>query len=189
MSTSSTEPSARPPGRRRTFRIGLVALVLITALVLTALHLRELSPASHHESAEGHHHHDHATHATLSEQIAPPTGTRWETDAPLRSGMTAIAAAVAPVLSAQGAGTLKSTDVQHLRQVLNDEFATMAAQCQLSPEADAALHIVVVQLMEAAAQLEHNPTATPAARQLVAALEAYETAFDHPGWPGVGGRG
>jgi hypothetical protein len=188
MSTSSTDPSARPPGRRRTLRIGLVASVVIIAIVLAALHLRELSPASHHESAEGHHHHEHATHAPLGERVAPPAGTRWETDAPLRSGMIAIAAAVAPVLSAQAAGTLNSTDVQHLRQVLNDEFATMAAQCQLSPEADAALHVVVVQLMEAAAQLEHDLTARPAARQLVAALEAYESAFDHPGWPGVGGR-
>jgi hypothetical protein len=127
-------------------------------------------------------HHHHADEAAPEAFPEPPPGSRWATDAPLRTGMNRIRSSATSVLAAQARGTLQGEQAEALQRTLNTEFALMAAKCELAPDADAALHVIIVRLMEAAAHLVQDPNDAPGAALLRKALNHYGTAFDHPDW-------
>lgn len=109
--------------------------------------------------------HAHAPHELA---LTLNNGARWATDAPLRQAMDALRAAVAGPVGA-------------LPDRIDAEVDFMIANCQLPPDADAQLHLVIERLVDAADRIRAGEAAEGRA-DAVAALNAYGAHFEHPGW-------
>ena len=167
------------PGRRTIGTTLLIAACLVSAARAEEHHHRADDAES--TAAQPHHHH-HSDGAAAEDFPEPAAGSRWATDEPLRAGMSRFRSSVTPVLADQARGTLQVKNVEALQRTLNTEFATMAAKCELAPDADAALHVIIIRLMEAAAHLAEDPGDASAAALLRKAINHYGATFDHPGW-------
>ncbi|MGY0556673.1 MULTISPECIES: DnrO protein [unclassified Lysobacter] len=130
---------------------------------------------SAHEQAAEHADHDQAA-PVLAE------GQRWETDAPLRAAMTRIHDAVALNLPAYHQGRLQVEDADALAIGVENDIDYMFANCKLSPEPDAALHVLIGRMMGALEALKTDPASSEGMPQLVAVVNDYQTTFDHEGF-------
>jgi hypothetical protein len=122
--------------------------------------------------------HEHAAPPATPQQ-APAPVQRFATDAPLRAGMHGIRAAVAGLghyqmghMGPEQAATLAAQVQAHVRDII--------ANCKLAPEADAALHLIIVPLMTNASALEADPKKLEAIAPMRAALAEYVLRFDDP---------
>lgn len=125
-------------------------------------------------------HDDHATHA------APPTvdDQQWPTDAALRTGMTRLREAVDRAMPVDPAETLDERQALRLKKEVEDSVSYLIANCELSEQADAALHGLLADLLNGAKALV-NPTERAAGtRQIVDALQHYPALFAPPHWSG-----
>ena len=134
-----------------------VAVVALTCLAAPA-------PASALQDHGAH----HGGELTLNQ------GVRWSTDAPLRQAMAALRADVA------------RPDAADLPGRIDAQVQYMIDNCELPPEADAQLHLVIERLVDAADLMRAGHAAEGRARA-VAALNAYGAHFDHPGWSPIDG--
>jgi hypothetical protein len=124
--------------------------------------------------------HEHSPHTTI--QLAPIPDTLWETDAPLREGMQRINSETAqPWLAYQQHGL--TTDIANaLAKSIEDDVAFMITNCKLDPEADAALHGLLTELLAGAAEIKLDPHAVEGMPRITHALEEYPRYFLHPDW-------
>ena len=112
-------------------------------------------------------------------------GKKWQTDAPLRQGMTNIRGAVAKDVKAIHAGKATPKQYEALAQKVTTEVAGIVQNCKLEPEADAQLHIVIAELMAGVEAMEgkaQGETRQAGAERVAKALNAYGEHFDHAGW-------
>ena len=111
-------------------------------------------------------------------------GRKWATDAPLREGMTQIRKALARQHAAVKKGTMSDAGYAELGAAIEKNVASIVANCKLSPEADANLHVIVAELVGAADELKAGAAASheEAARKAMNAVNLYGRYFDHPGW-------
>ncbi len=126
-----------------------------------------------HEAEESHEAHSaHGVGAT-----APPDGTLWPTDEPLRAGMSRIEDAVGSVhalnqpISREQAGELARTVEENVTYIVGN--------CKLPPAPDAALHVLIGRMVTAANQLKSGESAADAVVQLDGVLQDYRASFDH----------
>ena len=127
------------------------------------------------------HDHDHAGHAAHSHASAGADAQRWETDAPLRKGMGEVRAALAD---------LRHLEMGHMPPAMAGERAAvvvsavegMFAECKLPPDADAALHAILIPLLEAAKRLGRDHSDVGAVAAMREAVADYPQRFDDPQW-------
>lgn len=122
--------------------------------------------------------HQHEAEAPLP---APPSSP-WATDAPLRQGMDGIAKAIAAAETLKAAGTFGAADATLLDDSIQKQFQYMAANCKLEPQADAALHGLVAQLLKASSALKADPAGHANFETLRHVLMEYPHYFNHQGW-------
>ncbi len=132
-----------------------------------------------HESPDHHHHDAAATALTLND------GQRWKTDQPLRTGMQRIRDAVDQATGAHVNARFTAEDATALSATVQENVNYLIANCKLAPKADAALHVVITDLLTAATRLAGNPAAHEGWEQLHRALRQYPDFFEHPGWVGI----
>jgi hypothetical protein len=143
----------------------------VTAVLLCAFSLAPLAQAV----AQEHHHH------TAAPAAAPAAAQRWAPDAPLSEGMRRAHAAV---------DELRHYEMGHMSAPMAVDRATsveeavtyMFAHCKLAPEPDAALHGILVPLMNAAQTLKADPKKVSAVADMRAAIARYPQFFIDPGW-------
>ena len=115
-------------------------------------------------------------------------GKKWKTDKALRSGMTRIAQLMEDDIRSIRQGTLSEAASTALSQKVTLELNQIFKNCKLKAEADAALHLVLVQAIAGAAQMNSGQPASgrrDGALKIVGALEQYAKFFDHPGWMAI----
>lgn len=144
-------------------------------VALSCLVLAVAANAAPPESA----HHDHAAHAAKAVQ-APVGG--WATDAPLREGMQRVQAALAD-LHHHEMGHMTDEQARERAVAIEDAVGFMFAHCKLAPEADAALHSILVPLLAAAQRLDKDPADKVAVAAMREAVAPYARQFDDPQWP------
>ncbi len=147
--------------------------------ILTAVALVATIPATV-EAAESHDHH----HEAAAAELHLNQGRKWPTDAVLRRGMAAMRTDLAGRLPAIHKGDLDPDQYAAIARSIEGEVGTIVGQCKLEPEADAMLHIVIADLMGAAATMQGKAPgrAAEGAHRAVAALNNYGKYFSHPGW-------
>ena len=125
------------------------------------------------------HAHGHETHAAA--ESAPAPEKRWAVDAPLQTGMAKIRAAVEG-LAHHEMGHLDDAQVKQLATTIEEQVQYLIANCKLDPQADAALHGIIAQLLAGAKALKDAPTEAAPVAKLRAALADYPKSFDDPTW-------
>jgi len=128
--------------------------------------------------------HEHA-HGGHEAKLVLDQGRKWETDEPLRRGMSAIRAAVAKDVKAIHAGKAQPEQYRVLAKKVETEVAGIVQNCKLEPEADAQLHIVIAELLAGAEAMqgrEKGVKPRAGAERVAKALNAYGEHFAHEGW-------
>lgn len=107
--------------------------------------------------------------------------TRWATDAPLRAGMRGARHVVA-ALEHAGHGQPDAAKVRDLAAQLDGHVQRIFAECKLAPQADAALHDILLPLLTGARALRADPADLQPVIPMRRAIDAYARAFDDPGF-------
>lgn len=134
-----------------------------------------------------HEHGQHAVHGTAGAvaQLRLNDGSKWQTDAALRSGMANVRAAFDADHPAIHAG--KQTDAQYLTLAtrIEQQVDTIVANCRLPADADANLHLVVADLLLGVSLMRgEDPKRSrhDGASLVHGALTEYGQYFDDPEW-------
>jgi hypothetical protein len=122
---------------------------------------------------------DHAAHHPLPAVAPTPDSIqRWTADATLRRNMRGIRAAV-EALDHYQHGHMGPEQAMTVATKIEGHVNEIIAQCQLPPDADAALHAILAPLMSGAASLKSDPKRLDVIPPMREALEQYERQFDH----------
>ncbi len=122
----------------------------------------------------------HEGHATR----APAGDQQWPTDAALRTGMTRLRAAVDSTLPDDPARPMGELQALRLKKEVEDSVSFLIANCELSDQADAALHGLLADLLNGAKALTEPAERAAGAEQVVTALQQYPALFAPPHWSG-----
>ena len=126
----------------------------------------------------------HAQHVHPGPAPAPANhstaATRWATDAPLRAGMRGARDVVAALEHGRH-GHLDAGQVRRLAAQLEGHVQGIFAECKLVPEADMALHDILLPLLAGARALTADPADLRPVASMQLALQAYARGFDDSG--------
>ncbi len=131
--------------------------------------------------------HDHAHHD--SSALSLDDGKRWATDAPLRLGMERIRNATTTVVARRTTNGVDAATAASLSNAINENVNYLIANCKLPPKADAALHVIITDLLTGAGALNAHPESPEGLDRIIAALRVYPEYFDHPQWQPLDAHG
>lgn len=123
-------------------------------------------------------HHDHHPPPAAAQAEAP--AQRFATDPVLRENMRGIRKSV-DALAHYDHGHIGPKEVAMLAGNVEGHVDDIIANCKLPPDADAALHAVIVPLKRNAAELKADPTRMAPAAAMRESLAQYRRQFDDPG--------
>ena len=129
------------------------------------------------------HNHGHDEHGASA--LTLDHGKKWQTDEALRQGMQSIRTEVMNNVDAFHHNQLTQANAEKIAKHINDQIGLIASQCKLKPEADAALHVIIGELLTAAEALTKDPQSMQGLPAMVGALQQYPEYFEHKGWKGV----
>ena len=118
--------------------------------------------------------HEHAKAPETSQQ--PPATARFASDATLRREMQGIRAAVEG-LGHYEHGHMGPEQAAILAGTIEGHVRTIIANCKLPPDADAALHEIIMPLMQNAGALKQKPEDLSAIAPMRSALARYDRQF------------
>jgi len=127
------------------------------------------------------HSHGHEVHGTMELN----QGQKWETDAALRQGMSELHQIVSTGLDGAHANALKSDDYKKMSGEIMTQFTYIVENCDLEPEADTQLHILLGNIIQGVEVIEGKVSGEQPENGLVKmaeALNSYGLHFDHPNW-------
>ena len=104
---------------------------------------------------------------------------RFVPDATLRREMQGIHASV-EALAHYEHGHMGAAQAVTLATAIEEHVNTIIANCKLPPDADAALHAIIVPLLQNASALKQKPEDLSAIAPMRSALEQYERQFRDP---------
>ena len=149
------------------------------ATAAEAAHETSMSHASHATAAAQD---PHQAHAAAGPVHAP--AQRWTSDAALREGMGRVHAAIKE-LRHHELGHMPPAAAREQAAQIEAAIRFLFANCKLAPDADAALHQILLPLLQAAQRLQGDPADRSTVAALRAAVAPYPRQFDDPGWPVV----
>jgi hypothetical protein len=162
-------------------------LVSSVGLVIAACHSAGAKDHGHAEpdkSAEATKGHDHA-HGDPDKAAASLTldnGKKWQTDAPLRSGMTAIRNELQAGVQPIHAKTYSPDDYKALAGKIEKEIGNMVQNCKLPKDVDDQLHLVLAQITAGTELMKKDGDRMAGAVKVIQGLESYAKFFEHPEW-------
>jgi hypothetical protein len=159
-----------PRSNRKKLWVAILGLAIIGVGGGAWMHVRNEHAAEHEHSETG----------TVA--LSLDDGRRWATDAPLRTGMQRIRGAANPLFAARTKGGVDATAAKAFSATVQQNVNYMFANCKLAPKADAALHVIITDLLSGAAQLAAHPESPEGFVQISAALRSYPQYFDDPQW-------
>ncbi|GEM_PF-236892 len=117
------------------------------------------------------------THDGHGAHAAPPAGgeQQWATDAALREGMTRLRQAAEAALPDDPAQPISERQALALQKEVEDSVSYLIANCELSAQADAALHGLLADLLGGAKALAvppSEPTASNGSTSRLSAIQA-----------------
>lgn len=125
------------------------------------------------------HHHDHDGHSAA---VPSSNDQQWPTDAALRKGMTQLRDAVDVALPDGSAVPIDARAAKQLQTAVEDNVSFLIAHCELTEQADAALHGLLADLLKGAKALAENAEQEQGAQLILATLHRYPEMFAAPHW-------
>jgi hypothetical protein len=126
-------------------------------------------------------HPEHASTAAIAE-LTLNDGQKWPSDAALRAGMTEIRASLRASLRQIHAGIFSAAEYDALADQVESQVDDVVRNCRLSPDADAQLHLVLADILDATEMMRGSNGRVEGAIKLMRTLDAYGNYFDHPDW-------
>ena len=166
--------------RGRRWSLGILAGCLAALLALTGcstIHDRHSSDSEHHSNTDEHNEHSDRDALLLKD------GTKWSTDEPLRMSMQTINELMIPVHATAPDHLVNSEQGKAIALKVQQQVDFMIANCELEPKADAALHVLIGDLLIGANELKVPETSPSGVSRIGQVLEQYPQHFEHPGWP------
>ncbi len=157
--------------RLSTHRRRLVGMSVSLSLVLAG--------CSHF--AGGHHHGAHGGALDRS-ALTLNEGRKWPTDAPLRQGMREIRTLVQSPTAATASASIEPAVAQRVADGVDAQVAFLIQNCKLEPKADAALHVLITDMLNGAQALRQPTPTAQGLMQIRDALAQYPQYFDDPQW-------
>lgn len=145
-----------------------VALDMVVSTVQAA-------PSQHHHGAP----HDHAGHDAAA---LPASGEQWPTDAPLREGMTRLKHSVDTALAGDPAQPIGEAAAIQLQKDVEAHVSYLIEHCQLPEQADAALHVLLIDLLKGAEALSEAEQRDQGVQRILSGLQRYPELFAAPHW-------
>ena len=153
------------------------------ALALVVAGMGRPVPAQTHASESVDHSRHHAKAAVTDAATGP-----FATDAPLRAGMgrvrksveslTALTALTASSsVGAAGESGVDDTRVLGMTAEIRSAIQSIFAECRLPPDADAALHPLLADLLQASAALTDAPSSLTPVAQMQRVMTRYDAKF------------
>ena len=131
--------------------------------------------------------HQHEHEEAASGGLVLEHGAKWATDAPLRSGMEQIRSLIAVPQATVTAGiVLSPADARQLADGVRHQVDELIQNCKLEPDADAALHVLIADMLKGAAELADGPQLAMGLARIQNAINQYPKYFSHPGWEAGG---
>ena len=121
-------------------------------------------------------------HGAAVQELRLDQGKRWPTDEPLRQGMSDIHAAMATAFPQIHMGQFSSAQYGALAAKIQERVDYVVGNCRLPEEADAQLHIILMEIVEGTDAMRSGSNPPGGAMQVIQAIEAYGRHFDHPAW-------
>ncbi len=149
-----------------------------SALVLTLA----LGLAGCHEAGEKDHGHAHGDPDKAAQSLTLNDGKKWQTDAPLRAGMTAIRNELQTAVKPIHAKTYSPDDYKGLAGKIEKEIGTLVQECKLPKEVDDQLHLVLAQITAGTELMKKDGDRMAGAVKVIQGLESYAKYFEHPDW-------
>lgn len=126
--------------------------------------------------------HGHEAHGASDAKLKLNSGEKWKTDAPLRANITLIRDDLAAMMGSIHDGSFTAAQYTDLAGRIEKHLLSMIAQCKLPPDADAQLHVLLVDFFAGVNAMKGDENRMQGAVKIVRGLEAYSTYFDHPDW-------
>lgn len=145
-------------GRRR-------VLMLAVGLPIAAVGCSHFAGGHH-----GHHGEDGDRSALVLDN-----GRKWSTDDSLRAGMREIRTLVET-------SPADPTAAKQIAAGVEDQVAFLIKNCELEPKADAALHVLITDMLTGAETLKEPAPSAAGVEKIRGALEQYPEFFDDPQW-------
>lgn len=124
------------------------------------------------------HNHGHDGHSAAAPSI---NDQQWPTDAALRKGMTQLREAVNVALP-DGSASIDARAAKQLQTAVEDNVSFLIAHCELTEQADAALHGLLADLLKGAKALAETAEQEQGAQLVLATLHRYPDVFAAPHW-------
>ena len=124
---------------------------------------------------------EHKHQAMESVELQLNAGQKWDTDVPLRQAMGEISQTLNTALDDIHNNQLDAAGYDVIAEQVNQQVAYMIENCQLEPQADAQLHIVIARLVDSAQRMHSHSEVQEkrkGAVQLVGALDDYAKYFN-----------
>ncbi len=134
--------------------------------------------------ASDEHDHHHASTGDKAQKLLKPE-KKYETDAALRSNMGAIRAALQKKMPDVHGRKLKAEEYSTLSTEINKSVQTIFKECKLKADADAALHLILADVMAGSKAMKSGPNADDRAKgflKIAKGLETYGQIFNDPSW-------
>lgn len=159
--------------------------ILITVFSTLCFSLLVNAPLNAQTSKNEEHQHNHGHNELAGSALKLNQGNKWQTDAALRQGMQNIYDSVMNAANAFHHASLTQSEAKKLAAQINGQVEYLVANCQLEPQADAVLHVLIGELLTGAEELSKEPLSNQGLPQIVKVLQRYPDYFDHPGWKAV----
>ena len=131
--------------------------------------------------------HEHEHEEADAGVPVPDHGEKWATDAPLRGGMEQIRSLIAVPQATVAAGiALSPADARQLAEGVRHQVDELIRNCKLEPEADAALHVLIADMLKGAAVLAGGSSSAMGLARIQNAINQYPRYFSHSGWEAGG---
>jgi hypothetical protein len=125
--------------------------------------------------------HSHGS-AAIEMSLSLNQGEKWETDEPLRTGMSTIREAFTSVIEDVHAAKLSPEHYARLAEHVETNVNYIVANCKLPEKPDAQLHVIIEHMFEGFEQMKAPDSGQKGAVAIIEALNAYGEHFDHPDW-------
>lgn len=151
------------------------------ALGLAGMLLLGAFAANSYAAAE----HKHEQGQAATTQLTLNDGKKWATDDALRTSMNSIKTKMEKVVPEIHAGKFTNPKFKALAKDLNTDIANIFKNCRLDKKADAALHTILIPIIDSIEIMEGKKGKADrheAAVKIIDNLALYGKYFDHPGW-------
>lgn len=151
-----------------------ISKLISTCLFLFVATVTNSAIANEHEHSHG--------HASTQQGLQLDQGKKWPIDASLHTGMSKIKTSIEESISEIHHKQFSDAQYKSLAGKIDAQLAYLFENCKLPEDADAQLHILLFDIMQASKQMQSSDNPRAGAITTIKALQKYPHYFDDKDW-------